>query len=653
MAPEVSGDAKARDGTPSWDGSAETFQSYCESAMLFEQMTPYHKRYLVGPRLQNELQGSARRLTIGQAANWLSLDGGVQLLLDHLRKSLGRPQVPELTDLLSRYFKHSRRKPGETMGDYITRKCELYVRAQQAMHRLRPHHDVQEPRGQWQGWGNRGRRMSEDSGATSTQTADYEDPQEEENDLTTTPAAPTDGNQPATGTTTSTWADWQWQGWHTNWWMQSDSWSGYGSNGWQWIPGSRSSTTSNNGVRRPLPQLVPEFVQAWMLLQDASLEAQERNTVIIATQGDMSLQRVAQELRNQFPDHDLKKRDSSRRQQSFVGERWEDEDEGDGFQEPEVAFIAEDELNPEGLAMWTEAEGEVQEALAVLNQAKRTLRGARERQRQVKQNRQYFRSSTSSSSRPSGSSDDKITCLRCGATGHRAANCPAPAPKHEKKEMAPFVCYVCEPEETETAWHAEALQVTAPNTTEAMLQGKAVVDCGATKSLGSVRALERIMALSTNGVSDVDVRNKPTFGFGNSSEDTCVSTLHLRLNADGRPGLLRVHALDKGQAPVLLSIDTLKSLKAIIDFEDGSIVFRGVDPTKVKSLEQSSTGHLLLPLTGDILEGAFKTKCPVPGLMEFVTKGIVTNNPEPQTCKAMITACEQSTGSDLFEVVKE
>ena len=53
-----------------------------------------------------------------------------------------------------------------------------------------------------------------------------------------------------------------------------------------------------------------------------------------------------------------------------------------------------------------------------------------------------------------------------------------------------------------------------------MMHGKAVVDCGVTKSLGSVQALERIMALSKNGISEADTNNRPTFGFGNSSEDT-------------------------------------------------------------------------------------------------------------------------------------
>ena len=110
------GAAKPRDGTPSWDGAADSFQSYCESALLYEQTMPYHKRYLVGPKLQSELQGAARRLVVGQAADWISFNGGVQVLLDHLRRCLGKPQVPELTELLSRYFKNSRRKPKKPSG---------------------------------------------------------------------------------------------------------------------------------------------------------------------------------------------------------------------------------------------------------------------------------------------------------------------------------------------------------------------------------------------------------------------------------------------------------------------------------------------------------------------------------------------------------
>ncbi|CAE7205299.1 unnamed protein product [Symbiodinium sp. CCMP2592] len=641
--------AKSRDGAPSWDGAADSFQSYCEAALLYEQTTPYHKRYLVGPKLQSELQGAARRLIVGQAPDWISYNGGVQVLLDHLRRCLGKPQVPELTELLSRYFKNSRRKPGECMGDYITRKCELYVRAQQSMHRLRPHHDsVPVPTGDpWDSWGRSGRRLSQDSNMTSDWGTEAEDNQSAQASEATTPAAPTgaaaaDQNQPGNAE-----PEWQWGGWHSGWQSRNWGWQGSYTRSWDWH--SSAYQTPKTGV---LPQLVPEFVQAWMLLQDAGLDPQEKNTVMIATQGQMTLQRVAQELRNQFSDIDLKKRDGTKRHQGFMGDHYGDGDSEDEAA-PEASFIAEDELNTEGLALWAEAEEEVQGALAVLHQARRTLRGARDRQRQVKQSRQYFRSGPPAN-KASNSGTEKISCLKCGSVGHRTYQCTAPAkPKENRTEMAPFICFADEGC-SELALHAQQKMSPRPITTsEAVMMGKGVVDCGATKSLGSVLALERIMALSKNGVSEVDVDNRPTFGFGNSTEDQCVSTLNLRLSAGGRPGLLRIHALDRGTAPVLVSVDALRSLKAIIDFSDDSIVLRGIDATKVMVLERSSTGHLLLPLTGDILEGAVSTHRPVPGLREYVQQldGHLPSGDVSGSVKELVL--EASTGHGDFEACPE
>ena len=68
------------------------------------------------------------------------------------------------------------------------------------------------------------------------------------------------------------------------------------------------------------------------------------------------------------------------------------------------------------------------------------------------------------------------------------------------------------------------------------------------------------------GVSEVDLEDRPTFGFGNSSRNQCVSTAALKVSADGREGLLRVHALDQGEGPLLFSIHTLRALGAVIDF---------------------------------------------------------------------------------------
>ncbi|CAE7735180.1 RE1, partial [Symbiodinium sp. CCMP2456] len=548
-----SGAQKGRDGVPAWDGSADTFQSYCESAQLYEQATPYHKRYLVAPRLLSELQGSARRLVVGQPADWVSFAGGVDHLLSHLRRCLGKPQVPELTELLAKYFKNSRRRPGELMGDYISRKCELYVRAQQAMDRVRPHHDQRSdtanaaaPTWSWQP--RQGRRLSTDSwmsGDAGTEAS------EQGGDGGIQAAAPVSDAGTANTDAAETWRTWEWQ---SSWDSRGQSWNQW--SGYNWYDNSSRAGYWPSSVRTQLPELIPEFVQSWMLLQDAGLEPAERNTVMVATQGDMRLQRVAQELRNHFVDADLKKRDSHRRGQGFLGEAYLglDEDDDGEDQGPEAAFNAEAELNDEGLAMWGETEQEVQQAMAAMQTARRTLRGARERQKQVKQNRQYYRGSGSSSSQPSG----PRLCLRCGQSGHKAAECMAPKPQAPiQKEMAPFICFA--QDEVEAAWATQEAQANLVTTAEAVSSGKAVIDCGATKSLGSVEALEHMMRLSQHGVDAIDTGDAPVFGFGNSSEDRCVSTLHLRLAAGGRPGVIRIHALDKGSAPVLM-IDECYSL---------------------------------------------------------------------------------------------
>ena len=338
-----------------------------------------------------ELQGAAKRLVVGQKPDWVSFNAGVNHLLQYLRRCQGKPQVPELTELLAKYFKNSKRRQGELMNEYITRKCELYVRAQQAMSRVRPHHDrsgVKSPVDWPGGWPGQSRRTSVNSRA-STDGGSEAGAQDE-----TQAAAPTASE--AQSTTESAAANTGSGGWDSwAWYRSSNSWGWYSQYSWNWQYPEWQSTDSYMGHEiNSLPELVPEFVQAWLLLQDAGLEPQEKDTVLVATHGDMTLQRVAQELRNQFADGDLKKRDTARKYQGYTGEPLEASE--DELLTPETSFNAETELNEEGLALWSETEDEIQTALAAVEQAKRTLKSARERQKLVKQSRQYFRYSSSS-----------------------------------------------------------------------------------------------------------------------------------------------------------------------------------------------------------------------------------------------------------------
>ena len=81
------------------------------------------------------------------------------------------------------------------------------------------------------------------------------------------------------------------------------------------------------------------------------------------------------------------------------------------------------------------------------------------------------------------------------------------------------------------------------STSEAIAAGLAVVDGGATKTLASVHALEAIQEgdlkeCQHDRVTHVDPNNRPSFGFGNSSRDTCCSTTTLQVTAESKPSHL-------------------------------------------------------------------------------------------------------------------
>ncbi|CAE7387238.1 unnamed protein product, partial [Symbiodinium sp. CCMP2456] len=239
---------------------------------------------------------------------------------------------------------------------------------------------------------------------------------------------------------------------------------------------------------------------------------------------------------------------------------------------------------------WDEAEQDVQSAMATIQHARRTLKEARQKQNNVKLARQYFRTNSGANNRDYNKNrDEKMVCLRCGRTGHRVANCPDPPTASAKSaEVTATTSFVCFSDEAQammirsTDTDPQQAMAACISTADAVDQGKAVIDGGATKTLASVAAMERIMHLNNlkkgdTGLVSIDLSERPVFGFGNGSEDRCSSTVKLRIDAASKPGEVKVHCLDKGNGPMLLSIDTLRKLKAIIDFESDLICFRALD----------------------------------------------------------------------------
>lgn len=394
-------------------------------------------------------------------------------------------------------------------------------------------------------------------------------------------------------------------------------------------PRSVRSAETTEWLRRDLPEIIPDYVQGWFLLMDAGLDTMERNVLHADLKGDFGVRAVEDALRKHWTEADLKRRDSEKGRQfgNLAAEAFEEDVAAWVEAWDEEAMAAEGQSSEEVSFLSSERDRAV-EALAVLQQTRRTLRDARSRQHAVKMSRQFYPLPP----RTSGSRNDMwkalkkpdvtLKCFRCGGP-HKVAECKEPPnqarPSANVTEEAPLVFLA---ETLQEAMHASEEAQGYLTTKEVMEQGKAIVDGGATRTIGSVAALARVVDLNCqrrgeSGIKGVDLDNRPVFGFGNSSRDQCASTTDLEIPLNGRLGTLTAHALDKGSAPVLMSIQSLRKLGAIIDFASNMAVFRSVDPRKLVELECTASGHQVIPLTEDAYRSSKVLKEAMPAFSQL------------------------------------
>ena len=620
-----------RDGVPVWDGEPSTLEEFTEACLRYEQTVVREKRYLCGPRIASELRGPAKRVLLGRPADWLSYEGGVRRLIEELRLGRGQPKVPEMSELLMKYFKGTKRGKGETMGDYVTKKAEAYTRAQQSMARyLKEQEHGPTWRSSSTSWwqspqlsdaATAGGTRAWSKAAPADRGVDDEERWEVYSQLE-------DGERPeGAGDRELTQA--RLQAYQTGPVAQSWENGGWSQRVWHHRPQSYDTTEWSQGQ---LPEILPTFIQGWYLFMDSGLDVMERNVLQAELRGDFSVQAVETVLRKHWHDADLRRRDSEKgrfqanwAEQDDWAEEWSCMGEMDPVVLEQEGYSADD---IEALM----ADQEVQrEALVAMDNARRTLRDARARQHAVKTARQFYpvNGRTGNFSRPGGQDGRQgpMKCFRCGGP-HKIAQCPErprdSAKVVEPSESAPFV-FLTETLDQESACvttSGEKGAMAYITTSQVVDEGKAIIDGGATRSIGSTHALARILELNErkrghDGLKSLDMADRPSFGFGNSSRDRCASTANLSVPWNGSEGVIKVHALDKGSSPVLMSIDSLRRLGAIIDFEADLAIFRKVDPQKVVKLERSAAGHQVMPLTEDAFADSKSLGTPMPSFADL------------------------------------
>ncbi|CAL1166991.1 unnamed protein product [Cladocopium goreaui] len=187
-----------------------------------------------------------------------------------------------------------------------------------------------------------------------------------------------------------------------------------------------------------------------------------------------------------------------------------------------------------------------------------------------------------------------------------------PSDGQQTQEISPLSMTVCEPsrsvlmvtgvEECSDGDEVDPDMGEVLATVALQHPGHAVIDTGATETIASLEALEEVMQMRAAkfGPEEITVHQRhKKFRFGNGQEQRAASFVELPQFLAGSGVKLGVHTLDAPGVPLLLSVKTLQSLKAVIDVDEGMICFTAVRAEHWLPLKRGPNGHLLLDLTTD------------------------------------------------------
>lgn len=296
-----------------------------------------------------------------------------------------------------------------------------------------------------------------------------------------------------------------------------------------------------------VPDFLPDYLVGFLLLQRSNFDAYERANVLAAIRGVFNVRSVERVLKEQWSDNDLVKWDHTKFHAIMA---MEDDDEEALMANKEVPDFAGDYEAEE--AFWAE-QSAIDVALTAIQEQKRTLKEARWRQNQVKMGRKFF---PLSKGKGSGKSKDGKggQCLKCGGP-YSTDNCPVRRPAaqiaEEQAEVAFSAGEVNHDNQDKNMLPAECVWTAHTHGSDLLRtiqEGKGVIDRGATATLGSVSAVESLMALNQARCGDdrvsVDPEIRPVFRFGNNGTKLCLSTVDLGVDLGDRKGKMQDHVHD-------------------------------------------------------------------------------------------------------------
>ena len=202
----------------------------------------------------------------------------------------------------------------------------------------------------------------------------------------------------------------------------------------------------------------------------------------------------------------------------------------------------------------TAQEEEVQ-ALTSLATANRTLREARAKQHQVRMARGFFPRQQSHRDRNNGRPERK--CVFCRGS-HWASQRPEKQGRTagKKGDATAHVAY----SEIAMSFHAE----TSMFSQEALETGSALIDCGATRCMGSWKELDGLARMNKqlygSPCSSLDRTRKTWYTFADGERPQSERVVAFQVNVGGKMGDCKIAYLNATGVPILLTIQSLSKM---------------------------------------------------------------------------------------------
>ena len=359
----------------------------------------------------------------------------------------------------------------------------------------------------------------------------------------------------------------------------------------------------SKGVQKKMDkEWLPEIVRGWMVLTRCSLTATEQAAVVASAGNLYDMSKVSAALKTQWTEKRLSEHDK----QQFAGRSGpygfavddaEDEDDCD-----DLLAEADHDLNEDEVAEYA-GDCDMEELYVAAQEAAKTWVAARAAMRQAKTSRGFYGKGGRGKGKGKGKGQGpdqpfQGNCLRCGVRGHRARDCPKRAEDAGKGGgVAAFAFQASEEcmfDASEKASNEAYLAVL-----DAATEGFAALDCGATSSIGGLTAIQSLSDISSAELgcdTIVDASMQKTFRFGNGTSQTCLSRVELPMKIGNQVGSVSFNVLD-APAPALLGMDFLQKSGAVVNFDEGSVVFKRLSPSK-HWLKKLTSGHLAVRLAG-------------------------------------------------------